>query len=70
MKLPALLQTMKHLLTHCAFLLTLTLTVQSAELLRLTRTDYADRAHAAWVAQIAGVFSAFRMSTRRAPCSG
>lgn len=46
---------MKHLPLHCALAIILTLTARSAEPLRLTRADYADRAHAAWIAQIIGV---------------
>jgi hypothetical protein len=57
---------MKHLPAHGALLFLLTLTVQSAEPLRLTRADYADRAHAAWVAQMAAVYLGFPFEHRTA----
>jgi hypothetical protein len=48
---------MKRLVTLCA--LAVALATSAAEPLRLTRADYTDRAHGAWVAQIAAVYLGF-----------
>lgn len=57
---------MKHLPAQIALLFILTLTVRSAEPLRLTRAEYADRAQATWIAQIAGVYLGFPHEHRTA----
>lgn len=57
---------MKHTLALISLYALLMTTAPGTEPLKLTRSDYVDRAHAAWVAQIAGVYLGFPHEHRTA----